>query len=41
MAGQVLPMQFANDEVIKRVVMHSAKCVICKHKEVIQKLAYK
>lgn len=27
-SGQVLPIQFSNDEATKRVVMHSAKRVI-------------
>ncbi len=40
-SGQVLPIQFSNDEATKRVVMHSAKRVINKHKADIQELAYK
>ena len=31
-SGQVLPIQFSNDEATKRVVMHSAKRVINQHK---------
>lgn len=41
LAGQVLSMQFKNDEATKRVVMHSARRVIKQHKEEIQELAYK
>lgn len=41
MAGQVLSMQFSNDEATKRIVMHSARRVIKQHKEEIQELAYK
>lgn len=41
MAGQVLSMQFSNDDATKRIVMHSAKRVIRQHKEEIQALAYK
>ena len=40
-SGQVLPIQFSNDEATKRVVMHSAKRVINQHKAEIQELAYK
>lgn len=39
--GQVLEMQFGDDEATKRIVMHSAKRVIRQHKEEIQALAYK
>lgn len=39
--GQVLEMQFSDDEATKRIVMHSAKRVIRQHKEEIQALAYK
>ena len=35
-SGQVLPIQFSNDEATKRVVMHSAKRVINQHKAEIQ-----
>lgn len=41
MAGQVLSMQFSNDDATKRIVMHSAKRVIRQHKEEIKALAYK
>ena len=41
MAGQVLSIQFSNDDATKRIVMHSAKRVIRQHKEEIQALAYK
>ncbi|EXA68364.1 hypothetical protein J504_0401 [Acinetobacter baumannii 348935] len=41
MAGQILPINFSNDEATKRVVMHSARRVIKQHKEEIQELAYK
>ena len=40
-SGQVLPIQFSNDEATKRVVMHSARRVIQQHKAEIQELAYK
>ena len=40
-SGQVLPIQFSNDEATKRVVMHSAKRVIHQHKAEIKELAYK
>jgi len=40
-SGQVLPIQFSNDEATKRVVMHSAKRVIHQHKSEIKELAYK
>ena len=40
-SGQVLPIQFSNDEATKRVVMHSARRVIQRHKAEIQELAYK
>ena len=40
-SGQVLPIQFRNDEATKRVVMHSAKRVIHQHKAEIKELAYK
>jgi len=40
-SGQVLPIQFRNDEATKRVVMHSAKRVIKQHKAELQELAYK
>ncbi|WP_373685045.1 hypothetical protein [Acinetobacter sp. YH12158] len=40
-SGQVLPIQFSNDEATKRVVMHSAKPVINQHKAELQELAYK
>ncbi len=39
--GQVLSIQFSNDDATKRIVMHSAKRVIRQHKEEIQALAYK
>lgn len=39
--GQVLEMQFSDDEATKRIVMHSAKRVIRQHREEIQALAYK
>ena len=38
---EVLPMQFGDDEATRRIVMHYAKRVILKHREEIQKLAYK
>ncbi|MDM1760705.1 hypothetical protein [Acinetobacter sp. 251-1] len=41
LSGQVLSMQFKNDEATKRVVMHSARRVIKQHKAEIQELAYK
>jgi hypothetical protein len=41
MAGQVLSMQFSNDEATKRIVMHSAKRVIRQHKDELNELAYK
>ena len=40
-SGQVLPIQFSNDEATKRVVMHSAKRVIHQHTAEIKALAYK
>ena len=40
-SGQVLPIEFSNNEATKRVVMHSAKRVIQQHKVEIQELAYK
>ncbi len=40
-SGQVLTIQFSNDEATKRVVMHSARRVIQQHKAEIQELAYK
>ena len=40
-SGQVLPIQFSNDEATKRVVMHSAKRVIHQPKAEIKELAYK
>ncbi|ENV38698.1 hypothetical protein HWI77_03660 [Acinetobacter venetianus] len=40
-AGQVVSIQFENNEATKRMVMHSAKRVIRQHKEEIQELAYK
>ncbi|MCY6413813.1 hypothetical protein QTA56_17030 [Acinetobacter sp. VNH17] len=41
LAGQVVPIQFENNDATKRMVMHSAKRVIRQHKEEIQELAYK
>ena len=41
MLYQVLPMQFSNDEATKRIVMHYAKRVIRRHKDELNKLAYK
>ncbi len=41
MAGQVLSMQFNNDDATKRIVMHSARRVIRQHKDELQELAYK
>ena len=41
MEGQVLPMDFSNDDATKRIVIHTVKRVIQKHKEEIQALAYK
>ena len=38
---EVLPMQFGFDEATRRIAMHHAKRVILKHREEIQKLAYK
>lgn len=38
---EVLPMQFGDDEATRRIVMHHARRVILKHREEIQKLAYK
>lgn len=38
---EVLPMQFSFDEATRRIAMHHAKRVILKHREEIQKLAYK
>ena len=38
---KVLSIQFADNEVIGRIVIHHAKHVIRQHKEEIQKLAYK
>lgn len=40
-AGQVLTMQFSNDDATKRIVMHSAKRVIRQHKDELRELAYK
>mgnify|MGYP003617300759 CR=1 FL=1 len=40
-AGQVLSMQFSNDEATKRIVMHSVKRVIHQHKDELNELAYK
>lgn len=40
-AGQVLSMQFSNDEATRRIVMHSAKRVIRQHKDELHELAYK
>ena len=40
-AGQVLPMQFSNDEATKRIVIYSAKRVIRQHKDELNELAYK
>lgn len=39
--GQVLSMEFSNDEATKRIVMHSAKRVIRQHKDELNELAYK
>jgi hypothetical protein len=41
LTGQVLPIQFSDNEATKRVVMHSAKRVIQQHKEEIKELAYR
>ena len=38
---EVLPMQFGANEATRRIVMHHARRVILKHREEIQKLAYK
>ena len=38
---EVLPMQFGDDEATRRIVMHYARSVTLKHREEIQKLAYK
>ena len=40
-AGQILSMQFSNDEATKRIVMHSVKRVIHQHKDELNELAYK
>jgi len=40
MAGQVLFMQFSNDEATKRIVIHSAKRVIRQHKDELHELAW-
>lgn len=34
-------MQFGDDEATRRIVMHYARSLILKHREEIQKLAYK
>lgn len=39
--GDVLTIQFSDNEATKRVVMHSAKRVIQQHKKEIQELAYR
>jgi hypothetical protein len=41
MVGQVLHMQFSNDEATKRIVMHTVKRVIHQHKDELNELAYK
>lgn len=38
---EVLPIPFENNEATKRIIIHSAKRVIRKHKDEIQALAYK
>lgn len=38
---KVLSMQFCDDEATRRIVMHHTRRVILKHREEIQKLAYK
>ena len=38
---KVLPMQFGDDETTRRIVRHHARRVIRRHREEIQKLAYK
>ena len=40
-AKLVLPMQFGDDETTRRIVIHHARRVIRRHREEIQKLAYK
>lgn len=40
-ALKVLSIDFGDDEVTYRIVLHHAKRVILQHKEEIQKLAYK
>ena len=40
-AVKVVFMQFVDDEVTKRIVLHHARRLILQHKEEIQKLAYK
>lgn len=41
MASQLLSISYDNNEATKRVIMHSAKRVIQRHKKEIQELAYK
>lgn len=41
LAVKVFPMQFGDDEVTRRIVLHHARRLILQHKEEIQKLAYK
>ena len=38
-AVKVLPMQFGDEEVTRRIAIHHAKRVICQHREELQKLA--
>lgn len=38
---EVLPIQFGDDEAIRRIVIYNARRVIRQHKEEIHKLAYK
>ena len=40
LAVKVVSMQFGDDEVTRRIVVHYARCMILQHKE-IHKLAYK
>lgn len=40
-ALQVLPMQFSDDKVTKRIAIHNVRRLIRQHKAEIQELAYK
>nr|WP_047426626.1 hypothetical protein [Acinetobacter sp. neg1] len=41
LVSQVLPIQFNNDEATKRIVRHTVKRVILRHKDELYALAYK